>query len=531
MESMNLEHVSRKSTEIIYKGIEFKLVVSVLTYGEEKYAMKLSLASFSPPDIAAKLGGPWEGIYTWNSLKKSFGKFANSKYTMLDFADIILKVSSCVDENGENKLMELVKYSNDFKDRNNSASMINNIEFHPNDYFLIMKIFESGIVYPFHLKSLYLNRHRSNVSEDLNDLVKLLQLENNMLETSIASLSSGIGEILQFDGNKVQCSCIHRRPSDNTKEDAQVDVIINEDNEDKSNIEEIKGIDNKTYQNTEVVRNLQFNERSIQDKMIQCEYDTLTDEVSSTKHENFAFNRKLDNFEEENKAVSFFRSNQTLDKEMLTEIPVPQNLDKLAFFDSPLSRGTFNISELRENEKYRNNTGNTTKFNSNLYNRVYRNRPFSGGNYFSRTTIDKPRSYNKKVTPLLIESKRIIDLYNDTAIYGAKPSTIRSTLATIRRVQNELDDIIDEVPLQSISKSSTKSYSEKKLKHNDKYFKLNMKSENIRSPLRNNTPQPIMSKEELISELSKTNDISQRINMLKDIIRNTKRNSNNSQLF
>ncbi|OII72816.1 uncharacterized protein cubi_03686 [Cryptosporidium ubiquitum] len=507
--------------------IEFKLAISaillnfenkdeslnsVLKYKENKdhnesnYILKIIMTSFNPIELTTKLGGPWEGYFVWDVIK---GNILNS-YDKGDQKNSLLNFLEMMDDESpsENLLsMNLMKYF-EYMDKIPNPRPIDNTFEEPTkekDYILIIKFEGTDSEIILHLRSTFHNNIKdSSTMENINiitclkEMVELIKLENFNLHENLRNLT-------ELSNNK--------QVTNNTEND--------ESQYNGNNSEDIKMIDN---------------------------YNNVINQLSSPNTRGTLELSEL-------RIPSYLNNSQGNNNSKMQDINNSYLIDKQSNKDT---------NNYVTNNSCNNNNINSKVLNSDLlHNQIKTYRfikdSFKNGNdqyNGSYSTSSLPAYYSSSFSP------------SSSSRTNRKNSALRSAIDSVRRTQNDLisrqtsalsnrfnfnNDYDDFYNIQDYAPKYNHTTISSELESDNysyyKYFqKLNksrQRQHNYEQPNINNylindrnknnyelkTPNntrkiiPLYTREQLMKKLSNTKDISERINILKNMIKSTKKES------
>ncbi|KAH8738760.1 hypothetical protein FG386_000551 [Cryptosporidium ryanae] len=503
---MNTKCIKKISMHIFHNQIEFKLVISALELNgcnielnnNNRHILRILMTSFNPVELTTELGGPWEGYFFWNAIDKGVSS-SDFTISISDFMDIF----QCYGEdtftidNKNNNLFKLISYNDKIKrvKNDNSNQRVNGESNTSKDYFLDVYLKDINSEFSFHLKSLargeknysstdlnlvkclseMLNLIKAE-SDNLNENLKCLTEYNivnsknltNMEEKTINSLNS------TFKGGSVYNTC-----SPNTNFDGKVF--------EKSPYNLNSYILNKDSPNTGGTLNL-------------SELQVLT-EINGIPGNN-SYNSSLKDLQEINITGTGFEIQSDCKREKL----------KLG---NEVVKCDLNNDQFRKQNCVMCNKGSLDKISEQI--KTYR--------------IVKDISSKYPIT--FFDSEKNKKLSSNKNHYSEKESSnLRSKIEIMRKAKNQFFSNFEQK-----QDFCYDQYHNNDLNVNDKPFKnkycefySKKKIDSaicFNSNLKKNkhilTKNNIISKDQLINELSETSGISERIDILKKIIKNTKK--------
>lgn len=484
--------------------IEFKLAISAILLnfenGEESfdnilkhnktndqdqlnYILKIIMTSFNPIELTTKLGGPWEGYFVWDIIK---GKILNNyhkcdqKHSLLNFLEMI--DNHHLSENSFS--MNLVKYC-EYMDKVSNSKPIDTTFDEPTkekDYILIIKLEGIDSEITLHLRSTFYNNNKNsltleniNIITCLKEMVELIKLENFNLHENLRNLT-------ELSNNK--------------------QIIKNKENEES-----------------------QYNENNTQDIKITDNCNHIVNQFTSPN------------------------TRGTLD---LSELRIPSHLNH----SQEINNSCFvNNQSNKETDYYNSKLSNSDLLHNQIKAYRFIKDSLKNGNYQydgSYSTSSLPAYYSSSSSPRI----------------NRRNSMLRSAIDSVRRTKNDLiskeanalsnrfnfnndyddtynnyQDYFKKYNYTSVSselesdnyshykhfqkhKNRQKQHNYDQQSFNDHF--INERNKNsFESKISNNTRKtvPLYTREQLMSKLSNTKDISERINILKNMIKNTKKES------
>ncbi|KAK6588615.1 hypothetical protein RS030_3449 [Cryptosporidium xiaoi] len=504
---MNTKCIRKISVHIFHNEIEFKLVISALELNENnvefennKYILRILMTSFNPVELTTKLGGPWEGYFLWNIINK---KVSSAEYNLsiLDFLDIFQHYGddTFTVDNKNNQVFKLLSYNEKTKqDQLNKLNLnINKESNKEKDYFLNVYLKDIDSEFSFHLKSL---SGRENICSTDLSIVKCLSEMLNLIKTESDNLHENLKYLSEYNNsqntNKIggKTSNSLNATFQNKNEYICSPAIKTDENfvYDDSCINSNNSNFNKNSPNTGGTLNLSElkilteingaveNSSNLSLDHPHCITTTGKDvEMQSNyKNEKLTLVNKTITYDLANNNESYGK-NCICNKGSLNKIS--EQIKTYRIIKDLSSRYPINFLENEKNSKPLSNNHFSGEISSNL-----------------RSTIDAMR---KKKNQSFSKHRHELNEYYD----GYNNGHVSSNDELLRNKYYEF-------------------YSKNK-KDSSIYSYGNDNFNNIKQTESTSIPNRILSKDQLISKLSETSDIGERINILKKIIKNTKKDT------
>ncbi|KAF7458796.1 hypothetical protein HWI79_643 [Cryptosporidium felis] len=475
-------------------GIEYKLATSaiLLDFGELesefsenkgnsgardelKYILKMVMTSFHPVELTTELGGPWEGHFFWSLIKDRIQVrremvASDGSVSIMNFLDYI-----CNEAPERGLSLSLVKYC-DYMEQNSHPSTSQKVVRESGgekDYLLKLENANFEDDFFFHLKSTYsirgkpLIRDEVNVVRCLSDMLNLIKIENSHLQENLLSL-------VKLNNEKVGAF----------KTEEQVTV-------NSQTASSLKQDNNDNYHGRDNIINydIQFQNSSSQ----------VTNGVSQMASPNTRGTLELSELRAStSRASNFHRSDFSNVEVNEGLILVREGVEKQS---GPAESGFFpNTDSMFNQLKTYRFIKESGPRNDGV--RGYASPNFIGETYFSSNNNNSPR----------------------------RSSRLRSAIEAIRRTQNELlsdqiyhsDEEHQRLNITNFRKSNTGRPIKPKinLPSRSNHQRNTKNTELLEDEIGRNS---ILSREQLMNKLSNTKDISERINILKNMIRKTKK--------
>ncbi|OLQ16376.1 hypothetical protein ChUKH1_01015 [Cryptosporidium hominis] len=532
--------VKKIFTIISQNGIEFKLAISAILLdfedevgsldnkdindiNESNYILKIILTSFNPIELTTKLGGPWEGYFLWDIIRGKILNYRdniNQKYSILNFLEMIDEDSSSKDLFSLN-LMKYYEYMDKIPGKRPFGSTFED-HAKEKDYILIIKLEEIESEIILHLRSTFYNNIKDlstleniNVISCLKEMVELIKLENFNLHENLRNLA-------EFS-NKNYKHIMENR------ENSQDQVKVQE-------LEQKQKLEQELKQENEQVQEQEQEQKQKQKQKQKQEQEQEQKQELSQKIEDIYDNVTIQ-----------FNSPNTRGTLELSELRVPSYLNNSPLIDKHNNNINIFNSKISSSELLHNQikTYRFIKDSSKIGNHQY---------YGSYSTSSLPAYYSS---------------FSSSSRTNGKNSALRSAIETIRRTKNdslyrqttsafsnrfnsnndhdEFSNYREHTPkynnsiIPSEFESDNNSYYKylqkfnKNIKRQNNYEKANINNYlinnwnknnfELKSPTNKRKITPLYTKEQLMSKLSNTKDISERINILKSMIKSTKKES------
>lgn len=499
--------------------IEFKLAVSaiLLSFGEESgspsaglndmedanreesnYVLKIIMTSFNPIELTTKLGGPWEGYFLWDTIRgKIFGsaeKDGGQKQSLLNFVRM-MDDSSCYPEESSPLSIRLMNFGEYVESALSSGAICGAYgeSMQEKDYLLAIKLEGVDSEMMLHLRSTSNPDYHADPSslesisimKCLKDVVELIKQENYNLHENLRSLAEfSVNQKQTANGNTID-------------EETQYDANSCRDNNASDSISRSPAQSNSP--NTRGT--LELSELRDPSYLNSLKVTGLLDSTSSSPprpiFEKQSVTREIGNLEMNyGHANSRLTSSEALHSQMKTYRFIKKDSDSASYKDGYYSTSSHPACCCYSSSAVERSSALRSALES-----IRRNR-----NELLSKQADSPPSH---VTGRL-------DFNKDNVV---RPS--------YKATSSDFDYFQYSKCFQKLNKSRERPGNfEQHNSSNDKFRNgWNRNNFELKTPENPRKSVPLYTREQLMNKLSNTRDISERINILKNMIKSTKKES------
>lgn len=524
-----------KSIEKVFRiisqnEIEFKLAISaiLLSFGEENeslsvdlnggedknleesnYVLKIIMTSFNPVELTTKLGGPWEGYFLWDTIR---GKMFNTgkedggqRRSLLDFIRLMGNCHSSQKTTLSMRLMNFGEYMDSVLNSESIGGVPGDSK-QDKDYVLAIKLEGVDSEMVLRLRSTSSPDYYTNPSsvEDisimkcLRDVVEQIKQENSNLHENLRSLAEFSISHKQIEGGNKRGE-ESRYDADNNQDINASDVISSSPIQ--FNSPNTRGtLELSELRNPSCLNNSKVTGR-------------LLDNTNSSPHipvfEKQSVNRKAGNFEMNcGHACSRPPSSETLHSQMKAYRFIKRDSPDCASYRN----GSYSTSSLPACCYHSSSASERNSALRSALESVRRNR----NELLSRQTDSPPHATGR------------LDFSNDkNSFYNHQDDVVKPSYKTSNCSDFDSDYFHCSKYFQKLSKNRQRAGNLEEANGDYNHFRNNRN----RNHFELNTPEklrkfvPLYTREQLMNKLSNTRDISERINILKNMIKNTKKES------
>ncbi|KAH8583456.1 uncharacterized protein ELE39_000224 [Cryptosporidium sp. chipmunk genotype I] len=486
-------------TVISQNEIEFKLAISAILLefedreeslnhkdtnyvNESSYILKIIMTSFNPIELTTKLGGPWEGYFLWDIIR---GKIlsdrdkVSQKYSLLNFLEMI-------DDNSSSENLfsfNLMKYCEYMDKIPNTRPFGNTFDEHTKekDYILAIKLQEIDSEIILHLRSTFNNNIKNlqaleniNIITCLKEMVELIKLENFNLHENLRNLA-------EFNNNNNNNKVVDGRENHQEQDEEESQKIAN-------------SYDNITNQlhSPNTRGTLELSELRVPSYLNHSHENNNSPFIDKQNNDINIFNSKLSGSDLLHSQIKAYRF----------------------------------IKDSSKTGNYQYSGSHSTSSLPAYYSSFSSSSRTNGKNSALRSAIDSVRrTQNNSIsrhTSALSNRFNFNDDHDDFYNYRDYAPKYNSTITS----EFESDNHSYYRYFQKLNKSiQRKNNYEKSINNNYHINDWNESISELKSPTNKRKITPLYTREQLMSKLSNTKDISERINILKSMIKSTKKES------
>ncbi|KAK9171154.1 Uncharacterized protein cmbei_8004600 [Cryptosporidium meleagridis] len=496
--------VKKIFTIISQNGIEFKLAISAILLDfedkvgsldnkdtndidESNYVLKIILTSFNPIELTTKLGGPWEGYFLWDIIR---GKILNhrdninQKYSILNFLEMINENSSSKDLFSLN-LMKYYEYMDKMPDKRPFGSTFED-HTREKDYILIIRLEEIESEIMLHLKSTFYNDIKDlptleniSVISCLREMFELIKLENINLHENLRNLA-------EFSNSNKNSKQIMEK-SENDQDQVQIQELEQKQEQEQELSQKIED----TYDNVTV----QFNSPNTRGTL----------ELSELRVPSYLNNSPF--IDKHNNNINIFNSKISSSELLHNQIKTYRFIKDSSKTENHQYYGSYSTSSLPAYYSSRTNGKNSA-----LRSAIETIRRTKNDSHYRQTASAFSNRFN---------------LSNDHDEFNNYREHTPKYNNSIVPSEFESNNISHYKYLQKFNKNIIRQNNNEMPNFND-YLINNLNNNNnfeLKSLTNKRKTTPLYTKEQLMSKLSNTKDISERINILKNMIKSTKKES------